>query len=927
MLMNDLFKNEAQKVSGPVECLDQTFPSEQARRDQFLKVLAEKLKDPAFRKTEGFPQGTDEAILAMSDPPYYTACPNPFLGEFVRRYGKPYDPSLIYSREPLTVDVSVGKKDPIYTAHAYHTKVPHLAIVPSILHYTKPNDIVLDGFCGSGMTGVAAQWCGSAPAVYRHELEREWKKQGKSGPEWGARRVILNDLSPAATFIGANYNLPFDVEAFGSAARKILQEVERDIGWMYDTLHTDGKTNGRIDYTVWSEVFTCPHCAGEVNFLNEALDAETKRVKSDFPCPHCAADLNKDNLERIMGSRIDAANGQPWKRISLQPALIAYRAAGQKWEKRPDATDLALVARIEALSMPDNMPTARFPIEQMYHGSRIAPKGFSHIHHFFLPRAAHALSTLWVKALQFPNERLKKMLLFTFEQGVRNFSVLNAYEPLAFSQNARGQKGLYYVPSQHSEVSPWYFFDGKIEREVSAFRSYETHDGMAAISTGSAAHIGVPDSSIDYVFTDPPFGENIFYADLNFLVESWHGVKTDSDPEAIVDKFKKKNLPEYQHLMQSCFAEYFRVLKPGRWMTVVFSNSKAAVWNAIQVALQQAGFVVAEVTALDKGQGSYRQVTSTTAVKQDLVISAYKPNGGLEDRFNQHGPTVESAWDFVGTHLKQLPAVKVTAGYPQELLNIVERDPRRIYDRMASWFIRHGAMVPISTPEFLAELPVRFRATDGMVFLPDQLVEYEKARARIPQSAQAELFVSDERSAIDWLTNFLLKRPSTRSEIHPEYIPQIGSAKRKGEIIPELDQLLEDNFLRYDGTGDVPSQIHSYLSTNHKDLRGLEKTNPALVAKAKDRWYVPDPNKAQDLEKKRERMLLKEFEIYKTFTGRKIKESRLEVLRTGFRSAWANKDYGTIISVANKLPEETLQEDEKLLTLYDLALTRTEAGA
>ena len=467
----------------------------------------------------------------------------------------------------------------------------------------------------------------------------------------------------------------------------------------------------------------------------------------------------------------------------------------------------------------------------------------------------------------------------------------------------------------------------KLDRLGKAFRDYKTASGCAAINTGTAAGIPLPSSSIDYVFTDPPFGENIFYADLNFLVESWHRVTTDAKPEAIIDKFKNKALPEYQHLMQRCFAEYYRVLKPGRWMTVVFSNSKASVWNAIQVALQQAGFVVAEVTALDKVQGSFRQVTSTTAVKQDLVISAYKPNGGLEDRFTQHGPTVDSVWDFVQTHLKQLPSVKVTSGYPQELLNIVERDPRRIYDRMASWFIRHGAMVPVSTPEFLAELPVRFRATDGMVFLPEQLVEYEKVRARIPQVAQAELFVSDERSAIDWLTNFLLKRPSTRSEIHPEYIPQIGSAKRKGEIIPELDQLLEDNFIQYDGTGYVPSQIHSYLSTNHKDLRSLDKSNPALVAKAKDRWYVPDPNKAQDLEKKREKTLLKEFETYKAFTGRKIKESRLEVLRTGFRSAWANKDYGTIISVANKLPDETLQEDEKLLTLYDLALTRTEADA
>jgi DNA modification methylase len=926
--MSDFFHNST-PVSDFAECLGQTFPSEQARREHFTKLLAEKLKDPDFRKIDGFPLGSDEAILAMSDPPYYTACPNPFLEEFVRNYGKPYDPSEQYSREPQTIDVSVGKTDPLYKAHSYHTKVPHLAIVPSILHYTEPGDIVLDGFAGSGMTGVAAQWCGSAPAAYRHEVEMEWKKQGKPAPKWGSRRAILNDLSPVATFIAANYNLPFDVEAFAKAGKQLLKEVEQELGWMYETTHTDGKTRGRIEYTVWSEVFTCPHCAGEVNFLEEALDDNSKRVKEKFPCPHCGADLSKDNLDRVLESRVDPASDEEWKRVKFRPALISYVAAGARREKQPDQSDLALLAKIEALPLPMDLPTARFPIEHMYHGSRIAPKGFSNVHHFFLPRAAQAMALLWRKAKGEPDLRIREMLLFFVEQAIWGLSVLNRYQPIqqgrpGGSQVNRQLTGVYYVGSQHAECSPQYNLGLKLDRLGKAFRDFKTAAGNTAINTGTAAGIPLPPSSIDYVFTDPPFGENIFYADLNFLVESWHRVTTDSKPEAIIDKFKKKALPEYQHLMQRCFAEYYRVLKPGHWMTVVFSNSKAAVWNAIQVALQQAGFVVAEVTALDKVQGSYRQVTSTTAVKQDLVISAYKPNGGLEDRFNQEGPTVDTAWDFVQTHLKQLPAVKVTSGYPQELLNIVERDPRRIYDRMASWFIRHGTMLPISTPEFLAELPVRFRETDGMVFLPEQLVEYEKARARIPQVAQAELFVTDERSAIDWLTNFLLKRPSTRSEIHPEYIPQIGSAKRKGEIIPELDQLLEDNFLQYDSTGDVPSQIHSYLSTNYKDLRGLEKNTPTLVAKAKDRWYVPDPNKAQDLEKKREKVLLREFETYKTFTGRKIKESRLEVLRAGFRTAWGNKDYVTIVSVASKLPDETLQEDEKLLLWYDQALTRME---
>lgn len=927
--MSDLLQSQGSKAAGPVECLGQTFANGNARREHFLKLLAEKLQDSAFRKQEGFPKGSDAAILAMSDPPYYTACPNPWLAEFVAHCGTPYDPTLKYSHEPLAIDVSVGKTDPIYRAHSYHTKVPHLAIVPSILHYTQPGDVVLDGFAGSGMTGVAAQWCGTAPSRYRHELELTWKREGRAAPKWGARRAVLNDLSPAATFIGANYNIPFDVDAFAKAGKQLLKDIEQDIGWMYETLHSDGKTKGRIEYTVWSEVFSCPECAGTVNFVDEALESETKRVRDSFPCPHCSAELNKDRLERVLETRTDPATGLPWQRVKFQPSIITYVVGKTRYEKEPDAADLARLAKIEALSLPASVPTSRFPIEDMYHGSRIAPKGFTHVHHFYLPRAAQAMGSLWTKAQAHSDARIRAFLLFMVEQGLRGMSVLNRYKPIQYGRVGGSQVGLdmpgvYYVSSISSEVSPQYQFNGKLDRLVSAFQAQWAQKGNVFTTTGTASRLSLSAESVDYIFTDPPFGENIFYADLNFLVEAWHGVITDAQPEAIIDKFKNKALPEYQHLMQRCFAEYHRVLKPGRWMTVVFSNSKAAVWNAIQVALQQAGFVVAEVTALDKVQGSYRQVTSTTAVKQDLVISAYKPNGGLEDRFEKSGATVDSAWDFVQTHLRNLSVTKVKEG---ELEFIVERDPRRIYDRLVAWFVRHDAPVPLSSDEFLSGLRSRFPERDNMVFLPEQVTEYDKKRAQTAQAPQMELFVSDERSAIDWAADFLKARPSTYQDIHPEFIKQLGAGWKKHEARPELSALLEANFLRYDGAGEVPSQIHRYLSTNYHDLRGLEKTDPRLNARAQDRWYVPDPNKAQDLEKKREKALLKEFETYKAFTGRKIKESRLEVLRAGFNTAWATKDYATILAIANKLPEETLQEDERLLTLYDMALTRTEDGA
>ncbi len=83
------------------------------------------------------------------------------------------------------MDVSEGKTDPIYTAHSYHTKVPHKAIMRAILHYTQPGDIVLDGFAGSGMTGVAAQMCAHPDPEFKETVEAEWQAAGEKAPVWG----------------------------------------------------------------------------------------------------------------------------------------------------------------------------------------------------------------------------------------------------------------------------------------------------------------------------------------------------------------------------------------------------------------------------------------------------------------------------------------------------------------------------------------------------------------------------------------------------------------------------------------------------------------------------------------------------------------------------------------------------------------------
>lgn len=948
--MADLFSKH-QQVSGPVECLGKQFPSDQARREYFNGLLAAKLKDSSFRATEGFPSGSDDDILALSDPPYYTACPNPFLADLVSDLSSNVVRDDHHHLEPFTADVSEGKNDPVYNAHSYHTKVPHKAIMRYLLHYTRPGDVVFDSFCGTGMTGVAAHLCGNRQEVeslgYRtdkhgnvlEEVQENGKSIWRAASKLGARHAVLNDLSPIASFISSVFNIPTDHIALQHEIKESTELLEKKWGWMYRTLHKPTSQqidnaakvisdhNATIDtslmaasinYTVWSDVFTCPDCGGEMVFWDVALDFKNGGVRDEMACPHCSATLTKKNLERSWEAYIDAVSGKQERKTRIVPVMINYSVGRARFDKSPDAADLALIERIKGLKIPEWVPTDEVPKgDKTTEPLRI---GMHQTHHFYTHRNLIILSEL--RQLTRTGKGREKLFAFTStHQFVNRLCRLN----ISNFFSGKGGKvdkpldGTLYVPSVSLELNVL----DKWSLRSNLGDSLRAPGYAHAISTGSATSISLPNECVDYVFIDPPFGGNLMYSELNFLWESWIGLKTDTASEAIENRSQGKTLDYYRKLMTLSFKEAFRVLKPGRWMTVEFSNTQASVWNAIQTALQEAGFVVANVSAIDKKKGSYKAVTTTTAVKQDLVISAYKPNGGLEERFCKQGGNEDSVWDFVRTHLNYLPTVKAKNG---ALEFIAERDPRIIFDRMVAWFVRHNTPVPMSTHEFQAGLQQRFSERDGMVFLSDQVSEYDKKRSQFSQAPQMELFVSDERSAIDWLTDFLKRRPSTYQELHPEFISQLGAGWKKHETRPELTALLEDNFLQYDGTNDVPSQIHSYLSTNHKDLRSLDKSNPALITKAKERWYVPDPNKAQDLEKKRDKALMKEFEGYQSAMGRKLKEFRLEVLRAGFKAAWAAKNYKAIIAIAQKIPEDALLEDEKLLLWYDQALTRTEAG-
>lgn len=905
--MDEQTSLEFQQNTGPVEVLGITFENDDTRREYFRNELRKKL--PELKKLEGFPIGEDEDIIALSDPPYFTACPNPWTSELIIMNSHE---TLSHTDEPFAHDVSEGKTDAYYMVHSYHTKVPQKAIIRYLLHYTNPGDAIADNFAGSGMTGVAANALGNEDnlAALGFSVKNGKVFDGEESlGDFGARQAVISDLSPLAYHIASNLNLIKNSTGFIDWFDRIIDETEQKYSWMYDT-DLDGSSN-QINYTIWGQIFSCPFCTHDVDFWDEAVDIEHNEMKSDFVCPSCGAILSKTKLNKVFETKYDSVIGQQTNMTKFIPKIINIKAKGSNINKIPDRIDLENILKIEDEVAHHEIPTT--PITNGDEISRVMNEGINYSHQLLTPRIQIILSDIFN---QIKDNYFEPQARFVLTAAMNNLNKLYRWR---MSGKGGVTSGTYYIPSTYQENNPF----SQLRRKLSDYEKLSGTDSNNIVSVSSATKTKVPNNAIEYIFTDPPFGANLMYSELNVIWESWLKVFTNNEDEAIVNKTQSKGISEYESLMKSSFKEYYRVLKPNRWMTVEFSNSKASIWNSIQNAIQGAGFVIANVAALDKKQGSFKAVTTTTAVKQDLVISAYKPSFANIETILKTRNSEESAWLFIGEHLTKLPVFQGQQGKAQI---ISERTPRILFDRMVAFHVQNGLPVPISSADFQEKLTQKYVLRDGMIFLDSQIAEYDKKRLVAKDFAQQALFVSDENSAIEWLRQKLMKKPQSRQDIQPDFMKEIQHIASYEEL-PELDDLLKQNFLMYDGEDIVPAQIRTYLTQMYHGLRGKDDNDSELKSKAVNRWYVPDPNKQADLEKLRERTLLREFAHYIeeiSTSKKKLKTFRTEAIRVGFKKAWGDKDYQTIVSIGDKLPEKVIQEDDKLLMYYDNAVIRTE---
>jgi DNA modification methylase len=832
----------------------------------------------------GFPTGTQDEITNLSLPIHYTACPNPFVAEALSAHNSK---SVHVQLTPYSDDVSVGKNDPLYFAHYYSTKVPPHAILPYILHYTRPGDVVLDGFCGTGMTGVACQ-------LAEHQRH----------PNKGLRNAILVDLSPAATFIAAMTNSISSIQLHLNEIEQMVNEIQVECedllitdhnGWPRGVDKIEERKNaqkshatapGKINYIVWSDVFTCSECGLESPYWDLVFRGAGIPAPKQIKCPRCNVVHTQKTLQRVWVTVFDQEIGETIRQGKQVPVLINYSVGKKRFEKYPDQKDIDTILDLE------NRPL-RYPIpivETPYGFNTEQPKkshGFTHVHHFFTHRNLILMSEYWGRINKMPPSLRRNAALYLFTGAIQRVWKLNRYMP-AHDRHVGPLSGTLYVSQITAEIPVTSYI---LER-IKDIKRIPTKTKLVNIfvSTQSTTDLhNIPDNSVDYIFTDPPFGGNLNYSELNVFIEAWLGVRSSQEQEAIVNTFQEKTIDDYTDLMTKCFLEYYRTIKPGKWITVEFHNSENAVWNSIQDSLGQAGFVVADVRTLDKQKGTTKQLSFTTSVKQDLIISAYKPNDNLEERFRLEAGTTDGAWDFVRYHLSQLPKV---VEKNKEVESLAERQAFLLFDRMVAFHIQRGVSVPLSAGEFYAGLKQKFIERDGMYFLPNQIAEYDSVRLRLGRVTQFTFIVSDEKTAIQWLRQQLDPTlgggPQTFADLQPRFMP-LSRSIAKHEQLPELGIILEQNFLEDEG----------------------------------GHWRAPDPSKATDLERLRLKALLREFDEYVRSTGR-LTLFRTEAVRAGFAEAYKKREYKVILAVAARLPEDVLHEDPDLLMYYDTATLRAE---
>lgn len=574
--------------------------------------------------------------------------------------------------EPLYASpLPAGRTGALYNAFSYPTKISAESIALFIACHTEPGDQVLDVFGGSGTTAIAAMLC-------ERPTERMLALAAERGlePRWGARNATVYELSEIGTLLARVMTTAPDPSAFTAAATRLVEAASDMEASLYAAAGPDGQ-DGVVRQIIWSDVVTCPSCGTETTYADTRVRYEPLRFDDRFTCT-CGHTGAPDDWERATEDVVDPWTGETQNRRRRVPWKVYGTSSTGNWARKATAADHAAEDEAAARALPDNAPIVPLRWGDLhrkgYH------RGMTHLHHLYTARNFRALATIWSLIEHEPEELREALRLLVLSYNAAHSTLMTR---VVLKKNSKdfvvtgAQSGVLYVSGLPVEKNVFTGVKRKIKTFAKAFELLHGLSGEATIVTGSSADLHLGDKTVDYVFTDPPFGGYIPYSEINQLNELWLGQTTETKDEAIISPSQGKGVGEYQGLLTSVFSEVSRVMKPEADATLVFHSAHASVWQALTSSLTDAGLTVTAASILDKTQASFKQVNGHVAVSGDPLL-----------RVNKRKPTAAPRPDALTMH----DLVSVRRSRP-ELLPTTARQERHQYSELVGQALVSGVPV------------------------------------------------------------------------------------------------------------------------------------------------------------------------------------------------------------------------------------------
>lgn len=564
-----------------------------------------------------------------------------------------------------------------YNTYAYPTKIAPESIAVYIAVHTKPGDTILDAFAGSGATGLAALMC-EHPT---DNMIRIAKDLGVN-PVWGSRNASLYDISTYGCFAAQVMTNPPDSADFVRAADELLSRAETALGWLYKTLDDHGE-QGTLRHLVWSSVLTCPCCEKEFSFYSGMVHWNPLRIQSSGFCPHCGAEVSTQNCKYASDVIWDSLLGCNVTFRKRVPVLVYGETNGRKWRRDISDSDLATIEEIKSLEMPSYCSPKKIKWGELYRSGY--HQGITHLHHFYTKRNYLVLSYLWNECASFTPAICDALRLLILSYNETHSTLMTRVVAKHGSKDfvlTGSQSGVLYISNLPVEKNILKGLSRKVGSFSKAFSYINSCSGSVAVHNVSSTKMSEADGSISYVFTDPPFGDFIPYAEVNQINELWLDSVTNRADEAIISPSQGKDVDDYQCLLAQSLSEVRRVLKDDGLMTLVFHSSRAKVWNALACSIDEAGFTVDATSHLDRAQSSFKQVVSKTSVKNDALILLSKKDSCFDV-------------DAGGSELDALRCLRSQA------------IPELAYSEYASYCLKHGIEISLDANDAYKLIPTK----------------------------------------------------------------------------------------------------------------------------------------------------------------------------------------------------------------------------